>query len=180
MSCHLIRAWIFRWNVSCSSFSSPGAIGIFEVVTILFTIFFSYRWTSFQTFRAQLSVNFKCSPCSTNMILLFATTIPLAIALITLQLMGAPLRRKVLIVWIAFFIIFSGRSLERLRFFVFKMITSLSEDSFCLRYALLNWNTVCLRRFGKSVGCFLTALAMFVLASYRLISALSNWHCVLK
>ena len=61
----------------------------------------------------------------------------------------------------------SGRSLGQPRFFAFKMVTSLPEDSFCLRYVFSNSNTVYLRRFGKSAWYFLTALAMFVLAAYR-------------
>lgn len=34
MSCHLIRAWIFRLNVNYYSFSILGEIGIFEIVAI--------------------------------------------------------------------------------------------------------------------------------------------------
>ena len=113
MLCHLIRAWIFCWNVSCSSLTNPGVIGTFEVVAIRCTIFLSDRvilfktfWARvigtfevvairstiflsdcvilFKTFWAQLTGNVKYPPCSTNMVLSFATTIALAIPLITL------------------------------------------------------------------------------------------------
>ena len=137
MLCHLIKAWVFHWNINCSSLSNPRTIEIFDAVAIRRTICLSDRVITFKTFRDELTVNIKCPPCSTNMALSFAKTIPFAMALTTLLPMSAHLIHKNLIVWIVFFIISSRRSLGWPGFFVFKMVTSLQGDSFGFKYAFL-------------------------------------------
>ena len=100
--CQVTSSRIFLWNVNLSCLSRLGAIGIFDVVAIFLTIFFSVCIISFKIFLAHGSRKTRCPPYSVSKHRSSAITTIFDIALMAALFTGAPFKPKDLTIWIVF------------------------------------------------------------------------------